>query len=415
MVAAGMMVMNVLVYGFTLLSTRLLSTAEYGGLGALLGLLITASVAALGFQATAARRLATAAPEQRAAQAHAMHRSSLRVTGVLTALLLAATPAVHAVLNVSWSAALLVPAAMVPLTLLGNFTGMLQGINSWRWLTGLFLAFGLGRIGCGSVALLISPTITGAMLGLTLGAWLPVAVGWLGTRRLLTARQEAGPRQSSREAAPVTTGSPLEEGWHNAHLLLGFFTLTNLDVLLSRYLFTGHQSGLYAAGAILAKACLFLPQFVIIVAFPQMARDQAEDSADRSWLRPLGLVALIGAAVVAGTFVLRRLAVAFVGGSRYAELADYIWLFALEGTLFALLQMVAYRQIARQARSAVWWLWAAVGCLVAVALLGRNRIEPAALVSLVVVITALALTPVALARPASAARRSADPISPGRQ
>lgn len=393
LVAGGMTIMNVLVYGFTLMCTRLLTTGEYGGLGALLGLLITASVAALGFQATAARRLATAAPTQRGQQARAMTRSAVAVTAVLTLVLLLAAPAIHSLLHVSWAAALLVPVAMVPLTLLGNFTGLLQGVAAWRWLTAVFLGFGFGRIACGGVALLIHPSITSAMAGLTVGACVPLLIAWLGSRQLL--------RESSGESPRTAAGRPLTEVWHNAHLLLGLFTLTNLDVLLSRYLFTGHESGLYAAGAILAKACLFLPQFVIIVAFPQMARDHAEDATDRGWLKPLGLVALIGAAVVAGTFVLRSLAVSFVGGSRYAGLADYIWMFAVEGTLFALLQMVAYRQIARQARAAVWWLWAAIVAISAVALLTQDRMHPTHLVALVVLITGLALAPVALTRPSA--------------
>ena len=72
----------------------------------------------------------------------------------------------------------------------------------------------------------------------------------------------------------------------------------------------------------------------------------------------------------------------------------------LEGTVFAVLQMVVYRQIARQAHVA-FYLWAAaltlgvVGVLVA----DSNR----ALVGIVIAIVTVAAIPVTLARPSGRA------------
>ena len=71
----------------------------------------------------------------------------------------------------------------------------------------------------------------------------------------------------------------LGELWRNGHTLLAFFAFTNLDVLLARHLFSSTDAGVYAAGAILAKTCLFLPTFVLVVAFPTMASDR--DAAGR--------------------------------------------------------------------------------------------------------------------------------------
>ncbi len=216
------------------------------------------------------------------------------------------------------------------------------------------MAFGVGRLALAGGVLYAGRSVGAATIGLALAACLPTAVAWWGVRRLYPGA-----------AGEPVTGTPWRELWRNAHLLLGFFALTNLDVLLARSLFTEHLSGLYAAGAILAKACLFLPQFVIIVAFPRMARTASGQDSARAWLLPLAMVGAIGGVVVLGTLVLRDWAVAFVGGSAYAGLSDFVWWFALEGTLFALLQMAVYRQIAHQSHRSVWWLWAAVGTLLA--------------------------------------------------
>ncbi len=63
LVAAGMMTMNIAVYGFNVIAARALLPKEFGALTALLGILLVGTVASLGLQAVTARRLAID-PEQ---------------------------------------------------------------------------------------------------------------------------------------------------------------------------------------------------------------------------------------------------------------------------------------------------------------------------------------------------------------
>jgi O-antigen/teichoic acid export membrane protein len=283
-----------------------------------------------------------------------------------------------------------------PLTMMGGYAGVLQGARRWSWLAATYVANGLGRLAAGGLALLLHHSVAAAMVGLAIGSAAPAIVGWFGCR--------AVPHGATGRHLPTLT-----EVWHNGHSLLAFFALTNLDILLARNLFSHLDSGVYAAGAVLAKTCLFLPQFVIVVAFPAMAEDQAHDSSDRAWLKPLGLVAALGAMAVLGVAVLRDLAVTFVGGDEYAALADYAWLFALEGTAFALLQLLVYRQIARQAHVAVF-LWASVLTVTALALglVDTNRELVVAVIAAVVLVA----LPLALARPSGRAVM-ARPAIPG--
>ena len=103
----------------------------------------------------------------------------------------------------------------------------------------------------------------------------------------------------------------------------------------------------------------------------------------------------LGAFAVIGCALLPDLAVAFVGGAEYAPLADYAWLFTLEGTAFAVLQMIVYRQIARQAHVAVYlWVAAAVVASLGVLLAEDNQ----QLVSIVIATVAAVAVPVTLAK-----------------
>ncbi|MGL5824050.1 MAG: polysaccharide biosynthesis protein [Nocardioides sp.] len=388
LVAGGMMAMNVMVYGFTLWSAHTLAPAAFGGLGAVQALLIMISVGALALQATGARATATADRGSSTSTAHDILASTRVIATTLSGVFLLLSPLVHAFLNVPWLVATMIPLAVFPLTLLGGFAGVLQGLRNWRWLTAIFVGLGAGRLGCGGAALLIDDSLTAATVGLTLGAYVPAVVGAIACRRVI------GNRAGSRRRF-------LREVWHNGHTLLAFFAFTNLDVLIARNLLSGDESGLYAAGAVLTKSCLFLPQFVIIVAFPDMAEDHAQDELSRAWLKPLGLVAVIGAGVVLGTALLPSLAVTFIGGSDYAALSGYVWFFAIEGTIFALLQMVVYRQIARRASTVALLLWGASAVTLTVAYLAsrtESGLDQRTLVLVMIVVGVVVAAPVSRAR-----------------
>jgi O-antigen/teichoic acid export membrane protein len=250
----------------------------------------------------------------------------------------------------------------VPLSVMGGQAGILQGERRWWPLAAIYLTVGLGRIGFGVAALVVRPDTLGAMTGVTVGAFLPVVVGWFALRR--PDRREAarmaashGPAVRGRRWAP---GGVLRETLHNSHALLAFFALSNADVVIARNTLSEHQAGLYAGGLILAKAVLFLPQFVVVIAFPFMAK---RDAGKQMHLLSLGAVLAIGAVTVAGVVALSGLALIFIGGPEYVDLQGRLWVFAVIGTLLALLQLMVYNIVARQRQRAVLLVWAALSVL----------------------------------------------------
>jgi O-antigen/teichoic acid export membrane protein len=164
-------------------------------------------------------------------------------------------------------------------------------------------------------------------------------------------------RATSRHPDRWAEGGVLREVGHNSHALLAFFALSNVDVVTARITLDEHQAGLYAGGLILAKAVLFLPQFIVVLAFPAMASGVSRASARRNSLL---LVLGIGVVTVAGVAVLHTIAVEFVGGQAYAEIGSMLWAFAALGTLLAMLQVMVYDAVARQNRNAVYLVWAAL-------------------------------------------------------
>lgn len=351
LVAAGMMVSNVVVYGFSVASARLLVPAELGAVTALLGILLMGNVLSLGLQAATARRLAV--DPDRSAQIIGVVRRVMVLAGCAAGAAVAlASVVLTPVLKLdSFVPVVLCGLTLVPLTVMGAEAGIAQGSERWRSLAAIYVANGMGRLVCGTAALLVEPSATSAMVGIAIGALVPVLVG------LPQLRGHATP------AGPASRRPLVAETFHGTHALLAYFVLSSLDSLIARNRFDEHESGLYAAGLILTKAAMFLPQFVTVVLFPALARDRTS----RSRLRAVLLVGGCCAVAVAATAALPRLALVLVGGHQYQEIADRLWLFALAGSFLAIVNTLVLDALARHAQGIVALVWAAVAVLVGVA------------------------------------------------
>jgi O-antigen/teichoic acid export membrane protein len=361
-IAVAMGVMNVSTYAFTILAARLLGPSEYGALAAVMGLLLVVNVVSLGLQATGARRV-SASPQDLPHIETQIMSASYRSAVVLGALCLVAVPVVTWLLRLdNWATAALLAVTTVPLTVMGGQAGILQGERRWLPLAGIYLMTGVGRVVFGVAALLISPHALSAMAGVAIGAFAPAILGWFALRH--PSRQRDANPSATPSGPSWTQGSLLKEVAHNSHALLAFFALSNADVVIARGVLADHQSGLYAGGLILAKAVLFLPQFVVVIAFPSMA---AAGARRNMHLKGLGMILGIGAMATAGAWALSGLAVLFIGGNAYSELEPIIWAFAGVGTLLAMIQLMIYSVVARQHQRSVFVVWTGLLALLALA------------------------------------------------
>ncbi len=381
-VAVATSVMNVATYGFTMIAARIIGPDQYGAFAACLGLLLVFQVGALGLQATGARRIAVDGGNVAAIE-QAVLALTAKVSVGAGLLMLALVPAINALLNLdNILTAAVVAAAVVPLTWAGGQAGILQGERRWGALAVFYLASGIPRIVVGTSIILWEPSATGAVVGVAVGLCFPVLVGWwvLRHRRV---QQHAAPEHSAR--------SMLVESAHNAQVLLAYFALTSVDIILARQVLTGHDAGLYAAGLIMAKVMLFLPQFVVIIAFPDMATPEGRH---RALVRSLAAVGVLGVLFIGAAKVLSGVAMVFVGGAEFSEVEDLLWLFAVLGTVLALLQLQVYAVLARQARRSVLLVWAA---LVVIVLLGLRADSVGGLVTVVVGVDAVLLAALTVA------------------
>ena len=167
-IAIAIGVMNLATYGFTIVAARILGPTEYGALAGLMATLMVLAVLQLGLQATAARRI-SAEPEHVAQIEQSIMRVTYRGALVLGAVLVLAAPLVQRVLRLdSLPAAVLVGVCVVPLSIMGGQAGILQGERRWWPLAAMYVAAGVPRLVLGTAFMLWRPTVTSAMVGVTI-------------------------------------------------------------------------------------------------------------------------------------------------------------------------------------------------------------------------------------------------------
>jgi len=355
-IAVAIGVMNICTYGYTVLAAHMIGTEAYGAFSALMGALLVISVLSLGLQATGARRI-SAEPDQVIAIERVVLGVGLRSALILGAVCLLLAPVLNSVLHLhSLPTALLVGVSAIPMTYMGAQLGVLQGERRWGLLALVYLAQGLGRLFLGLGLIVFWPTEFAAMAGVALGCWLPVLIGALALSR---------PRTDVAHSEGHPGLDLIREVGHSSQALLAFFALSNADILVARATMSDSQAGLYAAGLIMAKAVLFLPQFVVVYAFPSMSK---EETNRRTLLLAMGLSAGLGAVAVLGVLVLPDFAVLFVGGKSFEPIKADLWKFAIVGTLLSMIQLLVYSALARRQGRAVIVIWTALTLLVALAL-----------------------------------------------
>jgi O-antigen/teichoic acid export membrane protein len=363
LLAAVSLLANALGYGLTVLLARSFGPADYGALGALLGVGLIAGIPAGGLQYVLARRTAA-----RQLTEHQNERAGLRLAfGVGVALggaVAVLSPVAKAFfhLETGWPVVWL-GAMLVPYTLTGALLGGLLGHESYgRFAAGQLVTAG-GRFLAGVLTAVLGLSVGGAMAALAAAALLAGLAVW----------QLSGPaswRGAARGLAEVRELLP--DLMRACSAIAGVIVLSNVDLLLARHFLSAEESGAYALASLFAKACLWGAQFVPVLVFPRLARVGVGRGL---LLRAAAAAAGVGGvgivlAAVAGGPIVRLVAGPDAG---YSATAGLTVPFAVLGTLWALVQLALLAAVAAGDPRPGRLLWVVVGVEVAVIAAGPHE------------------------------------------
>jgi O-antigen/teichoic acid export membrane protein len=336
-VGAGLAVPQVLAYAASVIAARLLVPAEFGAFGAMQGITQIGTPIGLAIQAIAARRLV----KNSANKHHDLLKFGLEISiAVMLATLLISFP-LSSIFYIDYLVLVLTIGAIAPFVFISTQLGIAQGKEFYLKLAGIYIVFGIGRSVSAIVGLFVYPELISVGIGFFGGTLLSAIVAHfvLGNSKKFWKADRAE--------------KSIKELWKATQALFALYVLVNIDVLLARVVLTPEESGIYTVGMLVAKIAFFMPQAITIVLFPKMGKN--DSSALR--LAVLG-TSLIGAMYIGVTYFASEFVVNAIGGSGYAELYSEVWFFAIEGSLFAVLQVLLYGRIAREDTKVSILLWA---------------------------------------------------------
>jgi O-antigen/teichoic acid export membrane protein len=341
-VGLGLAVPQGLAYAASVVAARLLVPAEFGAFGAMQGITQIGTPIGLAIQAIAARRLVKNSQNKH----HDLLKFGLEVSIAVMILTLIVSFPLSSIFHIDYLVLVLTIGAVAPFVFISTQLGIAQGKELYLKVAGIYIVFGIGRSISAIVGLLIYPELISVGIGFFGGTLLSV----------IFAHYILG--NSNKFWKTVRAEKGVSELYKAAQALIALYVLVNIDVLLARIVLSPAQSGVYTVGMLVAKIAFFMPQAITVVLFPKMGKN--DSSALR--LAVLGTT-LIGSAYVGFCYFASEFVVNAIGGSGYSELYSEVWMFALEGSLFAVLQVLLYGRIAREDTKVSILLWA--GSLIA--------------------------------------------------
>jgi O-antigen/teichoic acid export membrane protein len=341
-VGAGLAVPQILAYVASVIAARLLIPSDFGAFGAMQGITQIGTPIGLAIQALAARKHINSRKNQH----HDLLKFGLEVSLVVLIVSLVISFPLSSIFKVDYIVLVLTIGAIAPFVFISTQLGIAQGKEFYLKLAGIYIVFGIGRSVSAIVGLFVYPELISVGIGFFGGTLLSAIVAHfiLGNSKKFWKTDRAE--------------KSVKELWKATQALFALYVLVNIDVLLARIVLTPEESGIYTVGMLVAKIAFFMPQAITVVLFPKMGKN--DSSALR--LAVLG-TSLIGAIYIGVTYFASEFVVNAIGGSGYAELYSEVWFFAIEGSLFAVLQVLLYGRIAREDTKVSILLW--VGSILA--------------------------------------------------
>lgn len=333
--AVGTLTSQACVYLLNIVATRSLGTSGYGEFASLLTIAVIMSIPGLALQQWTARVTA------QGGDARAIASTTLGVAVGAGALTVGVVLLIAPWLDTDPMAAALATALLVaPLSWLSAAEGFLQGLGRLHAFAALILLSGAARLLFATAAMIWADGAPLVVAGVGLGTLVAAAAAWRVALPHVPA-ERGRPDWGPVTRIAIATGA--------------IWVLANIDVVVARVALPGGDSGLYAAGAMIARAVQFAPQFVALSAFAALtdaARTRQVLAVASAKVAAVGLAACLGL-VVLGPWV-----VPLVFGEDFSDVGHLAWLFALIGTCLALNQLLVAQRVARhdEVVSVIVWL-----------------------------------------------------------
>jgi O-antigen/teichoic acid export membrane protein len=348
-------------YAFHVLVGRMLEPGEYGALGAILALSVWLSIPLAAVQTYVAKKVSNQQGTLSQQGTPSDGRVGVVWSPVLrtlcpiaigaSAVLILVTPLIWAFLRLDspWTVVFM-SSYLVPAALLAVLRGALQGSSRFRALAVVSLAPILVRLTCGVWLVGAGAGVAGAMAA----SLVAEAIGVVLALVLLDVPM-GSLRTAGRDAKLLRKVKPLALG------LGGMWFIIQLDLLMTRHLLDASDSGYYAAAGLLARAVLFVPAAVSLVALPRFSEGDPRGERAFGWLvAALATTLAVCVPMALGFTIAGDLVVGLTFGGKFEHASTLLPLMGFGMIGFALANLLLYFHVAAGSRAS-YLLWPLAG------------------------------------------------------
>lgn len=333
---------SVLNFAYNVVMARMLGPSKFGHVTVSVTLLMLASAVTLSFQLVCAKFVA----RNQAAGAKAGIYRSLRSRAWLMslslggALFLAQRP-IADYLRLPDPRILAVLAAGIAVYVpLGVRRGAMQGLCSFRRLSGSFIVEALTRFVTGVVLVAAGYGVLGAVGAISAAVLAAYLFPPLGNE--LNVQTEAG--------NPASFG----EGIQAIVFFIGQVIICNIDVLLVKHFFAPDVAGLYAAVALVGRLLYFASWSVISAMFPVSAAVEAKNEGPRMTIVPLSIVLALSLVFILTLRLFPHLIIHTVFGVEFHQGEPLLPLYATATGLYSLSVVLIAYEMSRRIANTGW-------------------------------------------------------------
>ncbi len=364
-------------YLLNLALARMLDRGEFGDASLMVSWMLALMLVAAGFQLVAVRLAAASTdPTEVDWIRSQLLRRALAVGATLGLAMAAGSSTLQAWFHTGSAMPFVVLGIGIPMYLgLAVDRGLRQARSGFGRLAASYVVEASTRIAVGLGLVVLGWGVTGATWGLTVS----FAASWLIVWRPIRSSGSHHRRSSVpfwRLVGPVGV------------LLAGQVIISNGDVLIAKLFYTPDDAGAYISVAIVGRASFVLSTAIVQVVFPAAARQRDDETG---FLRlGIGLVGALGVTSAGILFLAGPRVAETLFGPEYVGSASLLGPYALAAALFAVANLIATVDMARQRLTSTWVVLA--GAIAQTAILGSVASSPASMVWLqVAVMTGLLL------------------------
>jgi glycosyltransferase involved in cell wall biosynthesis/O-antigen/teichoic acid export membrane protein len=337
-------ILNASNYLFHVAVSRLLGPEEYGHLAALLAVIIVMSVPLSVAQTVVAKRTARLRVEGGEADISTLAAGTtkaLAIFGVAGAIVLVAiAPLLAWFLHTEAGAAVLLAPYWLVSLMLSAPLGLLQGRLRFGAFSSIAVASVAVRLFAGVGMVWAGFGVTGAIMGTVLAQVASLALA-------LTLAGVGMAWRRVRATLSVLRGEFIS----TLAALSSFWLLAEIDVILARRYLDPTEAGFYASAGLLARALLFLPGAISIVALPRFAEARNGEEASRRLKLATGTIGILLLVAYPLLVLLRGPVVSLAFGEAFVPSAGLVPLLAAGMGLMALINLFVFFHVAEGTRA----------------------------------------------------------------